>query len=66
MSPDQAKAWRDGYAAGKIAGFKAATLANHDNPDARYEERRRILTILQSHADNESIQKVIDLINLDD
>jgi hypothetical protein len=62
MTPDQQKAWRDGYA----AGFKAAVLANHNKPDTKHEERRRILNILQSHADNESIQKVIDLINLDD
>lgn len=62
MSPAEQKAYRDGYA----AGFKAATLVNHDNPDAKEEERRRNISIINSFNDNVSIQKIIDAISRED
>jgi len=65
MHPDQQKAWRDGYAAGRTAGFKSATLADRDKPDPKQEERRRIINILKLHADDELLQKVIPLIESD-
>src|SRR5271165_4428327 len=53
---------RDGYA----AGFKAATLVNHDKPDAKEEERCRVIGILAAIRENASIQEIVDLIPRDD
>ena len=62
MNPTEQKAYRDGYA----AGFKAATLASRDKPDAKEEERRRVITILAAIRENASIQDIIDRISADD
>jgi hypothetical protein len=62
MTPAEQKAYRDGYA----AGFKAATLASHENPNAKEEEKRRIISIIVAIRESASIQEIIDLISKDD
>jgi hypothetical protein len=47
-------------------GFKAATLASPDKPDAKEEERRRVIGIIAAIRENASIQEIIDLISKDD
>jgi hypothetical protein len=47
-------------------GFKAATLASPDKPNAKEEERRRVITILAAIRESASIQEIIDRISKDD